>query len=387
MFSLCIGDPHQSINSPFLLELLRSRDPLEELGCSDLHATALGLDPTRLSIEDRLALTSRDAIDKPDRVGRTALSWVSQKADIKVMKLLLMKGANPNSPDNKGDTPFYHCANDHHCLTTLLEAGAAVNYRNPRGWTKLMKLITLIDDVRCTQTLWQFGYDLNVSTVEGWTPLHLAVEYGQVQTVEWLLEKQVQLEQSNIYGQTPLLRCLNPSEGPPSWMAQGVKMLLECGANYKVKDINKEGILHYVARFGGSAVISLLRQVDLSGLEVSARNTCGIDLRDEVLIGMTPMELAAYRRDHNDQFALMNQTPLDDNPKGWYLAYELFIDSLIANESIEHISEFWESLENSDGGMLSASDSSRNENGMGLDKNIRVQEEYDCRDLPGTFPV
>ena len=387
MFSLCTGNPHQSINSPFLLELLRSRDPLEELGCSDLHATALGLDPARLSIEDRIALTSRDTIDKPDRIGRTALSWASQKADIKVMKLLLMKGANPNLPDNKGDTPLLHCANDRHCLTTLLEAGAAVNYRNSKGWTKLLKLIVLTDDVRCTQTLWQFGANLNVLTSKGWTPLHEAVYFGQVQTVEWLLEKQVQLEQSNIYGQTPLLRCLNPSEGPPSWMAQGVRMLLECGADYKVKDINKEGILHYVARYGSSAVISLLRQVDLSGLEVSARNTCGIDQQDKVPIGMTPMELARYRRDHNNQFALINVEPLDENPKGWYSAYESFIDSLTANESIEHLSEFWDPLENSDGRILNASDSSRNENGMGLDKNIRVQEEYVCRDLPGTFPV
>ena len=192
MYCLFLGNPPESIITPSSLELFQDRDLLEELGCSDLHATVLGLDPAKFSIEDRLASTSGDAIDQIDRMGRTALSWVSQKADIKAMKLLLMKGANPNVPDNGGDSPFLHCANNHYRLTTLLEAGAAVNDKCSSGDTKLVKLVPIVDDVRCIHVLWQLGADLDEPTSAGWKNffvLRAKISYsGQTYSQEQMIQ-------------------------------------------------------------------------------------------------------------------------------------------------------------------------------------------------------
>ena len=141
-----------------------------------------------MSLKDRLALTPRDLVNRPDRSGRTALSWAAQRRDIEAMKLLLQKGADPNIGDSGKRTPLYYSAIDVACLETLLDAGADVNHQDTGGWTKLMWIAMEIDEPRYMEVLAKYEVDLNIRADWGGTALHLAAQRECYNNVRWLLQ-------------------------------------------------------------------------------------------------------------------------------------------------------------------------------------------------------
>ena len=84
-------------------------------------------------------------INVQSRKGKTALHCAAKAGFIKVVNLLIEKGANIDATDNKGETPLFEALRStikdreklHEKLDTLLNKGANPNFNNNRGLTPL----------------------------------------------------------------------------------------------------------------------------------------------------------------------------------------------------------------------------------------------------------
>ena len=383
VWETCFCDPSLVKENPYLAALLENRDPLEEFGFTELHAAVLHLDHVKISIRDQLAFTSRLDVDQQDYAGRTALFWAAKIADIEAMKLLLTKGADPNIPDHSGYTPFLRCANRSDCLTILLEAGADIQWKAHGGYSKMHLLLEDIDDISCVELLSYHGVNLNEREMQGFTPLILAIYHGRIHSTRWLLENNASIEDSNVWGQTALLEALAQRRH------KCLKIMLEYGADYRVQDCINEGILHYAARYGDLTTISILRRIESSKLDTSARNICGKSVYDRsATAGMTATELAEWRRDYNAEWAITNQLAPDADPQVWFAAFESFLESVSATDVTERFSDFWMSIEDNPDTLNGEVDESRSRSSRSSPVGMNMaQGEELCGNMPGAFPA
>lgn len=113
-------------------------------------------------------------INQRNEKGFTALQIVTCAKNLKSMKLLLTRGADPNIffIDTTKDTLL-------HCLTLSSSF-------------EMMKILV------------EFGADVNAKNNSGHTPLHYAMSYGSIKNIQFLLEHKADLNAKNEFGNTPL---------------------------------------------------------------------------------------------------------------------------------------------------------------------------------------
>ena len=329
LLSFSLKEPNTVNKYPFLELLLRRGDPTEILNFSRLHSLVIDNDNIQ-SFHDHLILISRDRVDWPDYTGRTTLSWAAELGKIENIKMLLMKGADPNRSDSRGFTPLIYCVNDVSCLTALLEAGADVDHERPLGGTKLMDLVRYEDNVECAELLHRFGANIDYHT-KAYALIHIVVERSRPRILSWLLEQDVDIEARSIHGETALLSCIcNDLYGDIKILGM-LESILHKKPNYQARDNHHEGLLHHLARFGSFKVLKLFHeQVDLSDLEVDQRSTSGLKRFKTSSLGKTAIELAEWRRDYQTEWALDTQMNLDPDPQAYFVAFESFIESIRA---------------------------------------------------------
>src|SRR4051794_20245504 len=101
-------------------EIFSDEDCLEELSFSHIHKIIFG--QVSLDLEDELRVDATN-IDKTDSLGRTALSWAAQRADVESVQILLRYGANPNIYSTKNHSPLHYAAEAQtpDCILPLLQ--------------------------------------------------------------------------------------------------------------------------------------------------------------------------------------------------------------------------------------------------------------------------
>ena len=360
-------------------ELIDRRDPREELGFSKLHMAVVRLDTT-IDIMSQIALTPRHDIDERDNTGRTVLSWAAQRADITTITKLLSRGADPNSTDKAGRSPFHYCAVDVECITALLDAGADVDSITFGGFTKISRVIVESDSVSCLEVLARFGSDLNRTSQNGATALHNAIEYNRRSILKWLLQKGVNVNAQNEYGETPLHQAIVFRR------TEALTMLLTKSADYCIETKYREGLLHYTARFADLETIAKLQHANLSGVDVDAKNSGGFSFWAAKGGGKTAIEIAEWRRDYNGEWSTVHTQPVDQDPEAWFTAFLSFVDSVRASEVVERFGNFWDSLENAD---EKHEPSMRNicEKGRSNAANSKNGEKHMWPRPPGSYPI
>ena len=178
---------------------------------------------------------------KDDKYGWTALSKAAGQGHKAVVKLLLDKGANIESKDDKdGRTPLSNAAGE--------------------GRKAVVKLLL------------EKGADIESKDEEGGTPLSNAAGEGHEAVVKLLLEKGADIEsKDDKYGWTPLSRAV-------------VKLPLEKGANIKAKKTKYGWVsLSVVAGLEHEAVVKLLLEK-------------GADIESKDKEGRTPLSRAAAEK-------------------------------------------------------------------------------------------
>jgi ankyrin repeat protein len=161
------ADPNTEVSfrgtqEPLLLETVRRRQ-------RDLVTLLLdyGADPNRQRIED----------------GQTALLVASQVGDIKLVRLLVARGAEVNRPNKAGQTPLF-LARTPEIARYLIEQGASLGAQDELGRTALFPQAERanVDNVRL---LLEEGLEVNHRDLTGRTPLIAAVSgHWDVERVE-----------------------------------------------------------------------------------------------------------------------------------------------------------------------------------------------------------
>ncbi|MFH0947290.1 MAG: ankyrin repeat domain-containing protein [Planctomycetota bacterium] len=263
------------------------------------YLLAKGCDPSRLEADLPLASSAglthavksllakgEQAVDQPDRHGRTPLAMAVASDRTEVVRLLLEAGADPNQlfvcewqePDWGEMQLFHHhisswhedqssmlaiavCQENYVATAMLLDAGADPNLtasswtplhfacangleilaemlllggagleaRNEQGNTPLLLAVDW-EKPRVYQVLKQYGADLRAVDEEGFTALAIAALNGNAELVQALLDDGLDPDQANQDGFTPLMQA---AEG---CQLETVRVLLRRGADPSLRD-------------------------------------------------------------------------------------------------------------------------------------------------------
>ncbi|PKA56999.1 E3 ubiquitin-protein ligase KEG [Apostasia shenzhenica] len=178
-----------------------------------LHAAAAAGDETmaRLLLENGYA----GLREVRNGAGKTAYDVAVEEGNGKLFDLLKM-GESLSAAARKGEG---------RAAERAIEMGSAVDGRDGRGWTALMRA-GFKGRVELIRVLLEKGAALEARDDEGYTALHCATEAGQMEAVELLMKRGADLEARTAKGRTAaeiatalgflgILRILTPRMAPP----------------------------------------------------------------------------------------------------------------------------------------------------------------------------
>lgn len=244
--------------SRFMREILG----LSRTECSftGLHcASLLGLEHT---VEGFSRIDSN--LNVWDYLGRTPLTWAAGSGNVKIVRLLLGHGSNPNSVTKMGFTPLFYAAAYGHVAVVehLIDGGADVNFQNPSNETPIFfaakggsavgpgprSLWSMGDHALVTKLLLDAGADVNHENIRRVTPLYFAAENGHEETVKILLERNAKVNyESQPCSETALAAAARKGH------ARIIRLLLESGAHTSSLKIDTNTSPYFDALFPSSS--------------------------------------------------------------------------------------------------------------------------------------
>ena len=143
------------------------------------------------TVLEQLAKASRGALDTPDALGRTALSYAAEQLELPVMRALVKGGAGVEVADQQGWTPLWFVAgisskhkkkkNQGKCLDFLTQKGARWDGVDTKGYSILMRFNQLDPDMAARN-----GTQVAHRAPDGQTYLGVLLEKGS--PYGWSLE-------------------------------------------------------------------------------------------------------------------------------------------------------------------------------------------------------
>ncbi|XP_077283109.1 uncharacterized protein LOC143909083 [Arctopsyche grandis] len=245
-------------------------------GLSPLHFAILGEDIEMLN----LLLDNGADIQLKNKKGKTSLHFAFY--NVEILKILLEQGFDPNEPDKNGDTPFIDAV----CFRTAEIVKLMLDYKaDPHGDTPLT-LATRYNKIKTLQIILECGVDINNTNLDGETALHIIFNYqiegeafnillksgadptiaikrtesnsnirsadnstllhyavflGKYQILTLLLDENIDLNLTDMYGQTAVISAMK------NYNFKAVELLLAKGADPNICDNNGNTLLHYAA--------------------------------------------------------------------------------------------------------------------------------------------
>lgn len=230
----------------------------------------LGLRP--LNIESQLEKSlCRSHLNSVDATGRTPLHWAAARGDARAVRKLLEAGAQVDLKDTFGATPlaFAASASEPDIIELLIERGANVQIRNSNHDTSLHLAIRHQNDPRSVEILVREGANVNCKNKWGNTPFSGAAMGNRWQIGEYLIQKQADIHNRGMYGDTPLFEAIYHNSH------EFLTMLLGQGA--RCTDVNGGGrsILHAAAWEADVETVRILSKIDIELPDPGLHNSAG----------------------------------------------------------------------------------------------------------------
>jgi ankyrin repeat protein/uncharacterized caspase-like protein len=225
------------------------------------------------------------------RIKESDIMFGQSRSSINVAfaNLLILKGANLNLTNNKGNTALHLALNieekDFNPLYTfpqnishsifLIKNGSKLNIRNNKGRTALF--LALYSGKReLLNLLISEGAKVNMSDKKGQTPLHYALKSKSYKMTTLLLERDADINESGKQKKTPLHYTVESEN------IKLTQLLINKGADLNVKDAKNKTPLHYAVEKENKKLIQLL-----------INNECNIDEKDR--LNKTPLHYACEK--------------------------------------------------------------------------------------------
>ncbi len=216
----------------------------------------------------RLLLDKGADVNVRSKPGRTALLIAcSQSGTSEIVKLLLEKGADFSTPDARGITPLLAATetDDIATITLLLNKGADVKAVSAlgdslmnaaaMGNTSVVKMLLAKGADVHTVSMPQINVVKNGPIALGsFTALLLAAAYGGADSVELLLHAGSNVNAQDVRGMTPLMLAISTDRPDP----KVIRLLLDKGADPKIKDKNGESAFDWANKYSYGPVLNEL---------------------------------------------------------------------------------------------------------------------------------
>lgn len=235
-------------NMRILLEWKAEVGKSDEDGAAPLHGAASRGWAEAVS----LLLDAKASIDAPGSSGATALYSAAYSGRVEVVRLLLKAGANPNISQSTGWSPLQGAADNREITELLIAHKADINHQKDDRWTALHLSASWghPDIVKC---LLENGADSSLVTDDGDTALHMSFRR---QTSKVMLNHRgsnaVDPNKPNGSGVYPIQLAIQESTG------EVVRLLLDNGADFKVKTEAGRSCLYLAARSKKSEILAAL---------------------------------------------------------------------------------------------------------------------------------
>ena len=141
----------------------------------------------------------------------------------------------------------------------LLEHGANVDIRGLKERTPLHESIT---NVGMMQSLLNKGADVNCQQDDLCTPLHLAVDDGELEVAQVLIEHRADVDSQNKRGETPLHLLLENTGRDNDDILDLARLLMEHSSDVNIRTTNEWTPLHGAAFYGRLEIVRILLDRD-----------------------------------------------------------------------------------------------------------------------------
>ena len=242
------------------------------------HKIILGLNGADLGYQLELSAIQLNARDAD---GRTALSWAVTRGDEAAVSQLLKAKANPNIAGDDGRTPLHWAAlsSNPETVKMLLKCKADTDARDqwlrtPIHYASCNHAARNKDDPRYGETLIAHGADINAQDCHERTGLGYAAKCNHHECLATLLRNKADPSIADNWGFSPLFEAAKASHH------ESLQLLTQHGAPYKGQTIQKQSLLHLVAKQGNVETVDIIGRDNLRGLDWNLRDTNGDSAMD-----------------------------------------------------------------------------------------------------------